>query len=283
MTFVTNLTLRWGDLDSQSHVNNAAFLRLLQEGRVRLLQELGIASLLDDGVVVTEHQVEYLSPVRLTPEPLRLELWLTAVRGSSFTIAYLATHEGQTKLQARTTCCAHDVHAADPAPRRLSVAERSALTALVRPTEPLREMGYAEVGERGYGYGFRVRWSDEDRYGHVNNAVYFDYLQESRIALTLGADAIGSPVGGGGAEHMWFIARQDVKYLVPMTYRAESYEVRTGVVRFGNTSLTLAADIRDTDVRYARAATVLVCADTAGVPVTVPQRLRDGLAAHVLS
>ena len=32
-------------------------------------------------------------------------------------------------------------------------------------------------------YELRVRWSDVDAYGHVNNVVYFEYFQEARISF----------------------------------------------------------------------------------------------------
>ena len=41
----------------------------------------------------------------------------------------------------------------------------------------------ARVPERGRGtrLPMRVRWSDVDAYGHVNNVKYFEYFQEARI------------------------------------------------------------------------------------------------------
>ncbi|MGH3317205.1 MAG: acyl-CoA thioesterase, partial [Nocardioidaceae bacterium] len=36
---------------------------------------------------------------------------------------------------------------------------------------------------KAHRYSCRVRWSDVDSYGHVNNVKYFEYFQEARIAF----------------------------------------------------------------------------------------------------
>ena len=59
--------MRWGDMDAQGHINNAAYLDYLQEARVCYL--LGgppaLQNLLATGVLVVSHQVEYLQPDRV--------------------------------------------------------------------------------------------------------------------------------------------------------------------------------------------------------------------------
>lgn len=42
-----------------------------------------------------------------------------------------------------------------------------------------------------------VRWGDMDSYGHVNNTLYFQYLEEARVAWfeTLGIDLEGAAEG----------------------------------------------------------------------------------------
>ena len=58
--------MRWGDMDAQAHVNNAAFVDYLQEARVDFLLTGPpvMHDLLDTGVLVVQHQIEYLRPVR---------------------------------------------------------------------------------------------------------------------------------------------------------------------------------------------------------------------------
>lgn len=109
-----------------------------------------------------------------------------------------------------------------------------------------------------HSYSCRVRWSDVDVFGHVNNVKYFEYVQEARIDFmhSLAEDTISG-------DSTWVIARQDVEYKRPMLFRFEPYEIRTVVSRIGRSSYELRADIVDGDVLMSRARTVVVAFDQA--------------------
>ena len=64
--------MRWGDMDVQGHINNAAYPDYLQEARVAFLLSGSpvLHQLLDSGVLVVSHQVEYLKPVAFSEQPL---------------------------------------------------------------------------------------------------------------------------------------------------------------------------------------------------------------------
>jgi acyl-CoA thioester hydrolase len=68
-------------MDAQGHVNNAAYLDYLQEARVHFLLSgpPAMQELLDSGVLVVSHQVEYLKPVTFSDRPLTIELWVDGV------------------------------------------------------------------------------------------------------------------------------------------------------------------------------------------------------------
>ena len=82
--------MRWGDMDAQGHVNNAAYLDYLQEARVAFLLSGSpvLHHLLDSGILVVSHQLEYLKPVSFSDRPLIIDLWLDAIGGSRFSIGY---------------------------------------------------------------------------------------------------------------------------------------------------------------------------------------------------
>jgi acyl-CoA thioester hydrolase len=109
----------------------------------------------------------------------------------------------------------------------------------------------------GYIYPLRVRWSDLDSYGHVNNVKYYDYIQEARLALF--SATLGWPAEDKKDE-VWLVVRQDVEYLRQMDFRPDPYEIATIVSGIGNRSITLEAEIRDSSPRtvYATARTVVV-------------------------
>ncbi len=245
--------MRWGDMDAQGHVNNAAFLDYMQEGRVDFLlagpPEMG--QLLETGVLVVSHQVEYLAPVTFSDRPLRLELWVDQVGASRFAVGY-EVYDGEVlAARARTTATPYDL--ATNRLRRLTEIERGCLTAAMDTAVPLRELARVPVTEPAYAHPLVVRWSDLDSYGHVNNVKFYDYVQESRIAVMVAALHWES-------EDVWVVARQDLEYRRPMDFRLAPYQVRTSVTALGRRSFTLAADIRDPadGAVFATARTVLV-------------------------
>ena len=105
-------------------------------------------------------------------------------------------------------------------------------------------------------YDCRVRFSDVDVYGHVNNVKYFEYYQEARLAF-LGS--LGASVGDPGRGVV--LARIDVDYKRPILFRTEPYPVDTWVTRVGRSSYGLTAEIRDGDDVLSRAEAVLVTFD----------------------
>jgi acyl-CoA thioester hydrolase len=105
-------------------------------------------------------------------------------------------------------------------------------------------------------YQCRVRFSDVDVYGHVNNVKYFEYYQEARLAFltSLGRDLAEQSFG-------LVLARIDVDYKRPILFRSDPYLVESWVTRIGRSSFDLSAEIRDGDNLLSRAESVLVTFD----------------------
>lgn len=275
--------LRWVDLDAQGHVNNTLVVDYMQEARVRYFLESPAAGLLTDGVVVVAHQVEYRAPIAFTPEPIQVELDVDHVGGSKIGIAYELTHEGRVVAVARTLLCAFDFE--QNRPRRLPAPTREFLASEVRRAPELRPLGAFEVGDRHHLHELSVRWSDQDRYAHLNNVRYYDYIAEARVHMTTAADTSATRMSAAEeAGYLWLVVRQDLEYLRQLSYRIAPYQVRTAVAKIGRTSLTLVAEIFDPDtgIASARAHTVLVCADPTGAPTELPTELTANLGPYRL-
>jgi len=43
--FVTEVPLRWGDMDAMAHLNNVMYFRLMEEARIQWFQQFGFATL----------------------------------------------------------------------------------------------------------------------------------------------------------------------------------------------------------------------------------------------
>ncbi|MDR6840245.1 acyl-CoA thioesterase [Pseudoxanthomonas sacheonensis] len=86
--FRTAISVRWGDMDAFEHVNNAQYLRYLEEARVQWLASIGGISLNDriSPVLVASH-VNYRRPIEW-PEQLVVELFIDKVGNSSLTMAH---------------------------------------------------------------------------------------------------------------------------------------------------------------------------------------------------
>ncbi|HYN30450.1 MAG TPA: thioesterase family protein [Dermatophilaceae bacterium] len=86
----TRVPLRWSDMDAYGHVNNVQYLRLLEDARVIGFREWfpDGPGLLDGGVVVSRHEIEYRAPLTFRHEPVEVEMWVTSVGGGGFGLGY---------------------------------------------------------------------------------------------------------------------------------------------------------------------------------------------------
>lgn len=138
MRYVHHCALRWSDMDSYGHINNTRFLTLYEEARVALIYDLakerGGPSLVDQGVVIARHEVDYLRPVvyrtdaSVAPPPpphVRIELWIENIRGAQFTVVYELFDGDRLASRARTVCVLFDL--TGQRPRRMTPHEREFL------------------------------------------------------------------------------------------------------------------------------------------------------------
>lgn len=268
--------MRWADLDLLGHVSNVTYVDYLQEARVDMLRihaPDSRAAGLAEGVVVVRHEVTYQAPLHFRFRPVRVESWITDIRAASFTVDYEVvddTDTGRTVyLRARSVLAPYVF--ADERPRRLTDTERHALARFLEPAPPLARPTPSAPVRHGLGhYPVQVRFSDVDVYGHVNNVAYFEYFQEGRIALLArlaGDETDAAPQDAARSalpEPGLVVARIDVDYRRPITFRPQPYDLWSQVTELGRTSLVINADICDGDAVLSHARAVLVTYD----PVT---------------
>jgi len=128
-----------------------------------------------------------------------------------------------------------------------------------------------------HSHKLQVRWGDMDVLGHVNNAEYLRYFEQSRIEWL---ESLGFPTTGKGTGPI--LLKASVTFLKPIVYPAE-LEVRLHAGRVGNTSFTLLSEIvnrRDAAERFTEGEFVMVWLDyDAAKPIAIPERLRAMLTA----
>ena len=132
------LPVRWSDVDLFGHVNNAAFLRFLDDARFAAFAGMGVDAAGEIGevvLVVVKNEIDYLAPVRFTPAPLVVEVWVSRVGTSSVDFGYeIGDGSGVSFLLARSRMV--QVHGADGRPRPFDAAAREAFEAH-RDDEPV--------------------------------------------------------------------------------------------------------------------------------------------------
>ena len=113
----------------------------------------------------------------------------------------------------------------------------------------------------------RVRFRDCDAMGHVNNAVFSTYLEESRIGVL-----------GGLSD--FILARVEIDFRSELRM-GEEVEVRTSCSRIGSKSFDLEHQIAVGDRIVAEARSVLVSYDYERAESTpVPDELRERLTGE---
>jgi acyl-CoA thioester hydrolase len=120
----------------------------------------------------------------------------------------------------------------------------------------------------------QVRFRDCDPLGHVNNAVYLTYLEQTRFSHWRALWGFGSPQLPPGMPGV-ILARVECDYRRPATY-GQTLEVRMTVAELGRTSFRYGYEIVDEQGHTVlTASTVQVMYDyTAAKPVPIPDDIR---------
>lgn len=131
--------VRWSDVDLFGHVNNAAYLRYLDDARFALF-DMGVdadGQLTSSRLVVVKHEIDYLTRLSYRPQPIDVEVWVPRIGRTSVDVAYEVVGVGahpadgepirEVYLRARTRMVQLD--AASGAPRAFTATERAAFAA----------------------------------------------------------------------------------------------------------------------------------------------------------
>ena len=87
-----------------------------------------------------------------------------------------------------------------------------------------------------------IRWRDVDAYGHVNNAVYLNYLEEARDAWV---QAVLGAVSGSTWDFV--LARVEIDFRAELTQDDGAVIVRCRLDRMGRSSVGTREEVRKQD------------------------------------
>jgi acyl-CoA thioester hydrolase len=114
------IEVRYGDIDPQGHVNNAAYLTYFEQARITYIQHLGLwdgKSFLEVGMILANAQVTFLSAVRLDQQ-VRVGVRVTRLGEKSFVMEYSLEETPTQKELARgsTVLVAYDYQTCQAVP-----------------------------------------------------------------------------------------------------------------------------------------------------------------------
>jgi acyl-CoA thioester hydrolase len=176
--------VRQYECDLHGHVNNANYLRYMQQAATEASADVGYDParyrVLGTVWLIRETGIEYLRPVR--PEQvLEVHTWVADSRRVVSRRRYSMTVDGQPVAEAFTDWVYVDRATQLPVriPAEMALAfipeggageavERKPIEAPAPPAQPVRIVHHVE-------------WGDLDSAGHVNNAIYLNLLEESGI------------------------------------------------------------------------------------------------------
>lgn len=115
-----------------------------------------------------------------------------------------------------------------------------------------------------------IRFADLDAYGHVNNAIYFTYLETARTKAFAAnfVDFMNSGL-------FFVVARAECDFKKPIRLEDGSVEIDFTIESLGRTSFEVVYELKGREGQlFAKAKTVMVALDAQkGGPVAIPQSI----------
>ena len=118
MRYQSKQYVRWDDLDAFGHVNNAVYLTYAQEAR------FAWSGILE--MVVARAEVDFIAPINDGDTFLDIELWVSAIGNSSFTMTYELKMKGEVVARVKTVQVTVDMSTKKSSP--ISDEQRAFLT-----------------------------------------------------------------------------------------------------------------------------------------------------------
>lgn len=239
-TFTTPFTVRHDECDAYGHLNNAVYLRYMQEAAFRASADAGLGQAEYEAMghfwLIRETGIEYHLPVK-AEETIAVKTWNEGCRRTMTRRRYLFTRPASKEpvAQAWTDWVFLNRETNQPAIIPLDVQ-----TAYFPESE--RAPGYTrtpfpEVPEAPAGVFRlvrRIEWRDIDEMQHLNNAAYLSYVEDCAVQL---AEHFGWPFEKWG-KGLAFVARKHhIQYLQPALLE-DQLEIRTWLFNVRRTSAT---------------------------------------------
>lgn len=215
---VHTLRVRHYECDPYGHVNQANYLRYMQEAAFGASAAAGYDldryEAIDRLWLVRETEIEYLRPLRYG-DTVQIKTWVSDFRRVRSRRAYELRHDGSSKLVARASTDWVYLQLSTGRPATIPPEMKTAFYPEGPPqSAPRRERFPAMSPPAGaFRQVRRVEWRDLDGAGHANNAVHLSYIEDCGLQAIA---ARGWPIARLEAEGLAVVARRHhIEYRQP--------------------------------------------------------------------
>jgi acyl-CoA thioester hydrolase len=113
--YETTVPLRYDDLDTAGHVNNARYATLIEEARIDFFAEALGVDLREVGIVVARLEIDFERPLRFGADPT-VRVGVGSVGETSLTLDYEVRKGGEPAASGETVLVSYDFAAGEPKP-----------------------------------------------------------------------------------------------------------------------------------------------------------------------
>jgi acyl-CoA thioester hydrolase len=279
--------VRFYECDAYNHVNHANYARYMQEAAMDASAAIGYDTAYYRGIdrywLVCQTGITYLRPLAYG-DTVIVKTWVADFRRATSRRLYEMRIKGSDKIAAEGFSDWVFVNSMTSRPARVPPSMVAAFT----PPQGLRQTGKRETfpiqppqPEGVFRMRRRVRWSEIDAAGHVNNAAYFSFMEDCAMELMAARDWTAARMHDEG---FGIVARSyRIQYMSPALLDDE-LEVSTWVSQVKRSSavrhytITRAGD--GEVIARAQAVWVWVNLQTGG-PMRIPAEFLSAFAANV--
>lgn len=208
--YTASFEIRHYECDAYGHLNNANYIRYMEEAAFGASASVGYSKARYEAMgyvwLVRATEIEYLKPL-LHGETVEVKTWAGDFRRVRSRRMYEFRRVGESDLAARasTDWVYLEAGGGHPAPIPPEMIQAFMPEGMSETVPPRAHFPPAPPPPPGvFTLRRRVEWRDIDPAGHVNNAVYFNYIEDCGLQV---ANAHGWPVSRTEAAGFAVIAR----------------------------------------------------------------------------
>jgi acyl-CoA thioester hydrolase len=234
-------TIRYDECDAYGHLNNAVYLRYMQEAAIRASSDAGLGraqyAAMDRYWLIRETEIEYLQALQ-AEDAVAVKTWNEGMRRTIAHRRYLFIRPDNDAPAARAWTDWVFLDRSTGQPARIPPEVQAAFFPETGRAPGFTRTPFPQVPPPPPGIfrlARRVEWRDIDPMQHLNNAVYLSYVENCAVQL---ADDFGWAMDQWSENGLAFVARQHrIQYLRPVLLEDE-LEISTWLFNVRRTSAT---------------------------------------------